>query len=197
MKDKMKAMMARMDGDMKEKGRSMMAQCKGMMEKMDPELKAECQAMMKRCKTMMGEGGQKHAAQDAAVAGDLVFTHKASLGFDEIEARVEKDGARIGLALKHVYPFSKNLPAQQGLAINTQASVYELCKAPLAAELLNTQPELNVLMPCRISIYNKDGATWVTMPDLVTQLEMLGARDPLKADILALYDSMVKMIEAW
>jgi len=190
MNSKMKEMMGKMDADMKEKGQSMMAQCKSMMERMEPDMKAECPGMMKRCKSMMGES-------DAPKTNDLVFTHKATSSFDEIEARVEDDGKKIGLGLKHVYPFSKNLPEQQGFAINEAASVYELCKAPLAAELLNTQPELNVLMPCRISIYEKKGEVFVTIPNLETQLEALGAEGQLKTDILDLYAKMVAMIKAW
>ena len=190
MNGKMKEMMGKMDADMKEKGQSMMAQCKSMMERMEPEMKAECQGMMKRAKSMMGES-------DKPKSGDLVFTHKAASGFDEIEARVESDAEAIGLELKKHYPFSKNLPAQKGLEIKEDASVYELCNAPLAAELLNTQPELNVLMPCRISIYAKDGEVFVTIPNLETQLEALGAEGELKANILDLYAKMVEMIKAW
>ena len=192
MMGKMKEMMSRMDADMKEQGQSMMAQCKSMMERMEPEMKAECQSMMQRCKSMMGE-----SSNEKPKAGDLVFTHKAASSFDEIEARVEKDAEALGLELKKHYPFSKNLPAQKGLEIKEDASVYELCNAPLAAELLNTQPELNVLMPCRISIYAKDGEVFVTIPNLETQLEALGAEGELKANILDLYARMVEMIKAW
>jgi len=190
MNGKMKEMMGKMDADMKEKGQSMMAQCKSMMERMEPDMKAECQGMMKRAKTMMGES-------DKQKAGDLVFTHKAASSFDEIEARIETDAEAIGLELKKHYPFSKNLPAQKGLEIKEDASVFELCNAPLAAELLNTQPELNVLMPCRISIYAKEGEVFVTIPNLETQLEALGAEGELKANILDLYAKMVEMIKAW
>jgi uncharacterized protein (DUF302 family) len=186
----MKEMMGKMDADMKAKGQSMMAQCKSMMSRMEPDMKAECQSMMKRCKSMMGEA-------DKPKSGDLVITRKAASTFDEIEARVEKDAQALGLELKKHYPFSKNLPAQKGLEIKEDASVYELCNAPLAAELLNTQQELNVLMPCRISIYAKDGEVFVTIPNLETQLDALGAEGTLKDNILDLYAKMVAMIEAW
>ncbi|WP_197919113.1 DUF302 domain-containing protein [Thiosulfatihalobacter marinus] len=186
----MKEMMGRMDADMKAKGQSMMEQCKSMMARMEPDMRAECQSMMQRAKSMMGES-------EKAGPGDLVFTHTAAGTFDEIEARVEADGEAIGLELKKHYPFSKNLPAQKGLEIKEDASVFELCNAPLAAELLNTQPELNVLMPCRISIYAKDGEVFVTIPNLETQLAALGAEGELKANILDLYAKMVEMIKAW
>jgi uncharacterized protein (DUF302 family) len=192
MNGKMKEMMGKMDADMKEKGQSMMAQCKSMMGRMEPDMKAECQSMMKRCKSMMGE-----TSDGKPKSGDLVFTHKAVSTFDEIEARVEKDAEALGLELKKHYPFSKNLPKQKGLEIKEDASVFELCNAPFAAELLNTQPELNVLMPCRISIYAKDGEVFVTIPNLETQLEALGAEGKLKANILDLYGKMVEMIKAW
>ncbi len=184
----MNEMMKKMDQKMKQQGMDMMKECQSMMSKMEPELKEQCQSMMSRCKGMMGESSEKES---------LVFTHKATLSFKEIENRVEEDAKEIGLSLKKIYPFSKNLPEQQGFDINEAASVYELCMPSLAAELLNTQPELNVLMPCRISLYEKESEVFVSTPNLVVQLEALGCQDDLKTQILELYSNMVEMIKAW
>ena len=199
MMNKMNEMMSKMDSDMKKQGMDMMNQCKTMMDEMEPKMKEQCQSMMNRCKSMMGESGDKDSqnVEDEKAEQSLIFTHKATSTFEEIEKRVEGDAKEIGLGLKKVYPFSKNLPEQQGFEINEAASVYELCMPSLAAELLNTQPELNVLMPCRISLYEKEGEVFISTPDLTVQLEALGCKDELKSNILDLYVKMVEMIERW
>ena len=126
----------------------------------------------------------------------MIFTHKPKLSSAQIEQRIEDDGKEIGLMLKKHFPFSKNLP-ENGFAIKEHASVFELCKAPVAAKLLNTNPELNVLMPCRISVYDKNGITFVSTPDMSVQLEMFDCEESLKKDILKLYDDIVVKIKKW
>jgi len=162
----------------------MKEKCMGMMQSMDPDMKQKCMTMMQ---DMMAD-------KDEDAKPELVFTHKAANSFADIENKVEEDAKKIGLGLKKVYPFSVNLPEQQGFDINEAASVYELCMPPLAANLLNSQPELNVLMPCRISLYEKNAEVFVSTPNLVTQLDMLNCQEPLKTDILELYANMVDMI---
>ena len=126
----------------------------------------------------------------------MIFIHKPKLSCEEIEDRIEEDAKKINLMLKHHYPFSANLP-EMGFKINEYAGVFELCKGGLAAKLLNIQPELNILMPCRISVYRKDGVNYVSTPDLSVQLEILGCDKVLKKDILSLYEEITSMIKNW
>lgn len=126
----------------------------------------------------------------------MIFTHRANFGAAQIEERIEKDAKEIGLIMKKHFPFSKNLP-ESGFEVKEHASVFELCKAPVAAKLLNTNPELNVLMPCRISVYDKDGVTFVSTPDMSVQLEMFDCEESLKRDILKLYENITAMIKKY
>ena len=126
----------------------------------------------------------------------MIFTHKPKLNSLEIEERIEEDAKKLKLMLKKHFPFSVNLP-ENGFAINEHASVFEFCKAPLAAKVLNSVPELNVLMPCRISIYDKDGVTFVSTPDISVQIDSFDCDESIKKDMIELYKSMVTMIEQY
>lgn len=126
----------------------------------------------------------------------MIFTHRTTLSCQAIETRIEEDAKAFGLMMKKHYPFSKNLP-DNGFEIKEHASVFELCNPSTAAELLNTQPELNILMPCRISVFEKDGVSYVSTPDLKMQLEILDCEDELKEEIIDLYDKMIIMIKRW
>jgi uncharacterized protein (DUF302 family) len=126
----------------------------------------------------------------------VIFTHRTTLSCKEIETCIEEDAKAFGLMMKKHYPFSKNLP-NNGFDIKEHASVFELCKPSTAAELLNTQPELNILMPCRISVFEKDGISYVSTPDLKMQLEVLDCEVELKKEIIDLYDKIIIMIKEW
>ncbi len=126
----------------------------------------------------------------------MFFIHKPKLDCKSIANKIENDAKKINLTLKHIFPFSQNLP-QNGFDIKEYASVFELCRGNVAQNLLNTQPELNVLMPCRISLYKKNGISYVSTPDLTVHLEMLECEKELKKDILELFRDIKSMIEKW
>ena len=52
-------------------------------------------------------------------------------------------------------------------------------------------------MPCRISLYEKNGESFVSTPDLTVQLEILSCEDNLKEEILGLYEDIKQMITKW
>lgn len=126
----------------------------------------------------------------------MIYTHRTRLTCDEIASRIEEDAKQFGLMMKKHYPFSESLPAS-GFEINEYSSVFELCKPSIAAKVLNTQPELNVFMPCRISVFEKDGISYVSTPNLEVQLEILGYTIKLKDEMLALYSQIITMIKGW
>jgi len=126
----------------------------------------------------------------------LIRTFATQISCKEIENRIEDDAKTFGLMMKKHFPFSKNLP-ESGFEIKEYASVFELCKPSVAAHLLNTHPELNILMPCRISVYEKEGKPYVCTIDLKFSLSALECEEELKKDIFNLYDNIITMIKGW
>ncbi len=126
----------------------------------------------------------------------MISTFATKNSCEEIEKRIEDDAKVFGLMMKKHFPFSKNL-SENGFEVKEHASTFELCKAPLAAKLLNTHPELNALLPCRICVYEKDGVAFASTPDLKFQLENLVCQEEMKNEILDLYDKITTMIKGW
>lgn len=126
----------------------------------------------------------------------MIFTSQTKLSCIEIEKRIEEDAKAFGLMLKKHFPFSKNLP-ESGFEIREHVSVFELCKAPIAAKLLNTHPQLSSLLPCRISVYEKEGEPYVSTPDLNLLFGILECEEELKKEILGLYEKIILMIKGW
>ncbi len=126
----------------------------------------------------------------------MIFTHQTKLTCSQVEERIEEEAKAFGLMMKKHFPFSQNLP-EAGFDIKEHASVFELCKPSVAACLLNTHPELNVLMPCRISVYEKDGKCYASTPDIKYALGQIECQEELKKDIFNLYDNIITMIKGW
>jgi len=126
----------------------------------------------------------------------MIYTLETKLNCEEIEAKIEEQAEGFGLMMKKHYPFSKNLP-KSGFDINTHVSVFELCKAPIAAKVLNTHPEFSILLPCRISVFKKEGKCYVSTHNLSLIFENLECEASLKEEILGLYKNITDMMKSW
>ena len=126
----------------------------------------------------------------------MFFVHEATLSPKEIENKIENDAKQFQLIMKKHFPFSVNLP-EAGVAINAYASVFELCNISLAGDVLNQHPELSILMPCRISVYEKESKTFVSTANLETHLKDSNYEEPLQQEMLGLYRNIKAMIQNW
>lgn len=124
----------------------------------------------------------------------MIFTHQSKLTSEQVEERIEEEAKEIGLMLKKHFPFSQNLP-QSGFEINEHVSIFEFCKPSLAAKVLNIQPELSILLPCRISVFEKEGASFISTTDIDFALRIIGCKDELKKEISDLYENITSMIK--
>ncbi|HOJ33977.1 MAG TPA: DUF302 domain-containing protein [Candidatus Hydrogenedentes bacterium] len=65
--------------------------------------------------------------------------------------------------------------AKQGVKIDKQVRIVELCKAEYAKEILETNPEVSTLMPCAWGVYEgKDGKVYISAMNTRLMGKMFG-----------------------
>jgi len=60
----------------------------------------------------------------------------------------------------------------KGIAFNEECKVFEVCNPGQAAKVLSTDMRLNMVLPCRISVYTEKGKTKI---GLIKPEQMLSA----------------------
>lgn len=83
-----------------------------------------------------------------------------------------------GFGVLHQYDFQQVLAAR-GYPIGDACMVLEICQPELASEVLNADMRVNLALPCRMSVFTRDGQTWIGM----LSPEQLLALVPTDADI--------------
>ncbi len=78
--------------------------------------------------------------------------------FDQTTADLEQSVARHGFSVLHRFPLSETL-ASKGHPIAERCAVFEICNAPLAAQMLNRDPTISLALPCRITVFESGGQT--------------------------------------
>lgn len=97
-----------------------------------------------------------------------------------------------GFGVLHTYDFKQTL-ADKGFALANGCIVMEVCNPKQASEVLAMDMTLNMALPCRVSVYEQDGATWIGMVPPTDQLALV-SRDPLIAEAARRVEATMKAI---
>ena len=87
-----------------------------------------------------------------------VETHKT---VDEAAAEVERLTAELKFRVLAVHDVSATVAAK-GFDL-PPTRIIEVCNAKYAYEVLKADPLISLMLPCPISVYTRDGKTWISM----------------------------------
>lgn len=92
----------------------------------------------------------------------MIYMRESTKSVDECVASVEASAARHGFGVLHTYDFRQILTSK-GFDLANECHVLEVCNPAQASEILNADLNVNLALPCRISVYEKDGHTQIGM----------------------------------
>ena len=78
---------------------------------------------------------------------------------------------RNGFGILHVHDLGTTL-RNKGITFDEECKVFEVCNPGQAAKVLSTDMRLNMVLPCRISVYTEKGKTKI---GLIKPEQMLSA----------------------
>lgn len=68
--------------------------------------------------------------------------------------------ARHGYNILHTYDIKKKLESK-GQSLPNECRIIEVCNPSQAAKVLNVNMAVSLALPCRISVYEENGRTWI------------------------------------
>jgi uncharacterized protein (DUF302 family) len=98
----------------------------------------------------------------------IVETNKS---FNQASIDLESAVVRNGFGILHVHDLGATL-RNKGIAFDEECKVFEVCNPGQAAKVLSTDMRLNMVLPCRISVYTEKGKTKI---GLIKPEQMLSA----------------------
>jgi len=90
--------------------------------------------------------------------------------FQDLEASIK----RHGFGLLHHYDFKQTLK-EKGFDLPNECRVLDVCNPKQACEVLHIDMAINMALPCRISIYEEAGQTFIGM---IAPSSLLGLISP-------------------
>ena len=78
--------------------------------------------------------------------------------FEEASADLEVEVKNLGFGVLHIHDLGKTLRSK-GVDFEEDCRVFEVCNPEQAAKVLSVDMQLNMALPCRISVYTEKGST--------------------------------------
>lgn len=109
-------------------------------------------------------------------------------------ADVQSVGKALGFGTLHVYDLKETLTGK-GFPQTQACFVLEICNPAQAAKVLAIDFGMNVALPCRLSVYEKDGQTWIGMIRPSAMLQMLSPSPELRVIADEVETTMIRIID--
>lgn len=104
------------------------------------------------------------------------LTTKTALGFDDAIARVREELASEGFGVLTEIDAQATLREKLGVEMERYL-ILGACNPAFAHAALELEPEIGVLLPCNVVVYEQDGSTLVSAVDAERMLSVVGRED--------------------
>jgi uncharacterized protein (DUF302 family) len=123
----------------------------------------------------------------------MYFTVETRKSFEQASNDLDAAVKRHGFGVLHVHDIGNTLRSK-GQAFTEECRVFEVCNPAQAAKVLASDMQLNMALPCRISVYTEKGKTHIGMIKPKDMLAMLSSDPVLTAVAREVEDKTTLMI---
>ncbi len=121
----------------------------------------------------------------------IVETDKS---FEEASADLEAAVKQHGFGVLHVHDLGATLRSK-GIPFENECKVFEVCNPEQAAKVLSTDMNLNMALPCRISVFAEKGKSKIGLIKPVQMLSALSQDAALLEIAKEVEDKTIQMID--
>ena len=124
----------------------------------------------------------------------FAFTVKTQKSVDDAVTNLTENLKEIGFGVLETLNFKKIL-SEKGLEFSDDYRLMEVCNPNLAKQVLEANPDLGLLLPCTIAIYQKDDENFISLARPTSLLSMVSDKN-LKISGEEIEDGLIKIIES-
>ena len=124
----------------------------------------------------------------------MSFTHtiKTQKSIDDVVTSLTDSLKSIGFGVLEILDFKKIL-SEKGLEFSDDYRLMEVCNPNLAKQVLDANPDLGLLLPCTIAVYQKDGENYISLARPTSLLAMASEQN-LQFSGKEIEDNLIKII---
>ena len=124
---------------------------------------------------------------------DFTHTVKTQKNIDDVIVELTENLKGIGFGVLETLDFKKIL-TEKGLEFSDNYKLMEVCHPNLAKQALEANPDLGLLLPCTIAVYQKDDENFISLARPTSLLSMVSEQN-LKFSGEEIENGLIKIIE--
>ena len=124
----------------------------------------------------------------------FAFTVKTQKSIDDAVTNLTENLKEIGFGVLETLNFKKIL-SEKGLEFSDDYRLMEVCNPNLAKQVLEANPDLGLLLPCTIAVYQKDNENFISLARPTSLLSM-ASDENLKISGEEIEDGLIKIIKS-
>lgn len=114
--------------------------------------------------------------------------------FEQASADLEVEVKNLGFGVLYIHDLGNTLRSK-GQDFSDECRVFEVCNPVQAAKVLKIDMQLNMALPCRISVYTEAGSTKIGLIKPAQMLGELSSDAALMAIAQEVENTTIKMID--
>ena len=124
---------------------------------------------------------------------DFAHTVKTTKPLEEVIISLTEDLKEIGFGVLEVLDF-KNILTEKGVNFSENYKLMEVCNPNLAKHVIESSPDLGLLLPCTIAVYQKNDENFISLAKPTSLLSMASEVN-LKFSGKEIEDNLIRIIE--
>ena len=123
----------------------------------------------------------------------FAFTVKTQKSIDDAVTNLTENLKEIGFGVLETLNFKKIL-SEKGLEFSDDYRLMEVCNPNLAKQVLEANPDLGLLLPCTIAVYQKNNENFISLARPTSLLSM-ASDENLKISGEEIEGGLIKIIK--
>jgi uncharacterized protein (DUF302 family) len=124
----------------------------------------------------------------------MFYVAESGKAFEEASAALESAVKHNGFGVLHVHDLGASLRGR-GIPFGEECRVFEVCNPAQAAKVMSADMRLNMVLPCRVSVYTEKGSTKIGFVKPGRMLSALSSDAELAKIAAEVEEKMVRMVE--
>ena len=126
----------------------------------------------------------------------MIYIVRTSTDIKSVKAELEVKAKEVNFNLLSTYDF-KHFFRNKGYSIKKDITVFELCNPANAEQVLEYLSEISVYLPCRISVYENNGITYLSTIGLEEIVHAFVVDECLQTHMTILFANLKQIMHSW